>query len=99
MDPHAINVHDQREAPHDATEGARCTDCEAPGEFDLNITETISIPPVLDVVGGPDQGVDEDEDIGEGDPEDQTAGGDVAIPKVPDKRWDGQHHGEEGQHG
>ena len=64
-------VEDDGQLSEDADECTWRSDPGSNNELHLNITEADAVPPVLRVVRGPDQWVDEAEKIVEQDPEDQ----------------------------
>lgn len=83
----------------DACNRSRGPDGGGIDEFDFDIAEAGARPPRGDVVGGPDKGVDEVEDVEEGDPEDERGSGEVAAFDVCGEGGNGEEDGEEGKDG
>ncbi|KAK5060604.1 hypothetical protein LTR16_010408, partial [Cryomyces antarcticus] len=75
-------------AAHDTQQSASESDKTADKDLCLDITEASAIRPRFGVVVWPQKYVDEGAKVEYQDPEDETAGCDVAIAKMPDERQD-----------
>ena len=71
---------------HDAHEAGYHADPYTKHELDFEITNTEARPPVANVVGRPDEGVDHVHQISEEDVEDQSERSKIAVADVPDER-------------
>ena len=69
-----IRIQDDGELPKDAYQSTRDSGAGCKIELDFDIAETVAIPPCLEIIRGPYQGVDKIEDIVQGDPEDKDCG-------------------------
>lgn len=72
----------------DAGQRSGTTDVRSVLKLDFDVTEASSIVPRRDVVGWPDQGVDEIEEVELGDPEDQSCGCKVMALHMGNERRD-----------
>lgn len=70
---------------------------DGPDELGFDVAENIAFPPGIVVGVGPDEGVEEADEVGEGDPEDEGAGGDGLVAPVADEGDDEDEHCRDGQ--
>ena len=79
----------------DAEDGAHDREGGGEVELDFDVAEDGAGEPGGDVVVGPEEGVDEVHEIRDEDPEDEAAGGEVAVLDMPDEGREVEEYGEE----
>lgn len=80
-----VGIHDNCQAPEHAHEGSWYGDIAGNHDFYLDITEARAIPPGGSVVGGPDEGIDDVEQVEDDGPADQTGGWDILVFAMEDQ--------------
>ena len=83
-------IHDLGQLPHDHSSRRSETHYPANLYANVDIAPHVAVPPVHDVVTRPDEGIDRVEKVVHDDPEDERAGCDVLLRKVPYHRWDAE---------
>ena len=96
-DHRPLGVEHSGQVTHDAEETGNHTNPDSEHELDLQVTDSKAWPPIADIVGGPDEGVDQVHEIGEHNVEDESGGGEIAVADVPDEGWKIDDQGDQGE--
>lgn len=81
-----LSIKHSCKSSHDASQRAGNAKGCRKQEFDFNVAENKPSGPIVDVVCGPNDGIDEVAQVQEDGPDDQIASSDIAVFDVPDQR-------------
>lgn len=82
-----LGIKHSCKSSHDTSQRARNAKGRRKQELDFNVAENEPSGPVVDIVRGPNDGIDEVTEVQEDGPDDQIASSDVAVFQMPDQRW------------
>lgn len=99
IEDRVLGVQGISEAFGEAAEGSGESQGDREAQEDLDVAETVADPPLGPVVVGPDDGVDDGQEIHDVADEDDAAGGDVLDVVEGAQREVGDQNAQHGEHG